>query len=181
MIDVGCCQAYLRGGERVGRGENRSRTTCPNSNHEQKNHHRHTSSSPDEYEFDSRIRSSTGEMLDARTSSCSGLTWHSIDPALHAVRIYAMPRHLLGCLKAFFCWVEGRCCLAPAWSGVKWLDNEDDKRQEHVQRRKKKVTHRKRAYGKDGVKRCQLWRSMQRFWQLLQPGAFFLWKQCTLN
>ena len=39
-----------------------------------------------------------------------------------------------------FCWVEGRCCLAPAWSGVKWLDNEADKRQEHVRRRKKKVT-----------------------------------------
>ena len=35
-IDVGCCQAYLRGGERVGRGENRLRTTCPNSEHEEK-------------------------------------------------------------------------------------------------------------------------------------------------
>ena len=37
-----------------------------------KNHYRHTNLSPDEYEFDSR--SSTGEMLDARTSACSGLT-----------------------------------------------------------------------------------------------------------
>ena len=35
-IDVGCCQAYLRGRERVRRGENRSRTTCPNSKHEEK-------------------------------------------------------------------------------------------------------------------------------------------------
>ena len=31
---------------------------------------------------------------------------------------------------------------------------------------------RKRAYGKDSVKRRQLWRSLRRFWQLLQPGAF---------
>ena len=30
-IDLGCWQAYLRGGERVRRGENRSRMTCPNS------------------------------------------------------------------------------------------------------------------------------------------------------
>ena len=35
-IDLGCCKAYLQGGEGVGRGENRSRTTCPNSKHEEK-------------------------------------------------------------------------------------------------------------------------------------------------
>ena len=33
--------------------------------------------------------------------------------------------------------------------------------------------HRKRAYGKDGVKRRQFSRSLRRFWELLQPGAFF--------
>ena len=30
--------------------------------------------------------------------------------------------------------------LSTSWSGVKWVDNEADKRQEHVRRRKKKVT-----------------------------------------
>ena len=63
----------MRRGERVGRGGNRSRTTCPNSKHEEKTHYRHTNSNPDEYESDNR--SSTGGMLDARTGACiySGL------------------------------------------------------------------------------------------------------------
>ena len=63
-------------------------------NTKKKNHYRHTHSSPDEYEFDSR--SSTGGMLDARTSACSGLT---VDRSCSAS---SLPRHLLGRLKAFF-------------------------------------------------------------------------------
>ena len=46
-----------------------------------KKHYRHMNSSPDEYEFDIRIRSSTGGMLDARTSACSGLTLDRSCPA----------------------------------------------------------------------------------------------------
>ena len=87
-------------------GENRSRTTCPNSKHEQKNHYRHTYSSPDEYEFDRRT--STGGMLDARTSACSGLT---LDRSCSAC---STATSSTGLSEGVFCWVEGRCCLAPA-------------------------------------------------------------------
>ena len=73
--------------------------------------------------IDTRIRvqtstSSTAE-FEAPPAECSmhapahAVVWHSIDPALHAV----LPRHLhasTGLSEGFFCWVEGRCYLAPA-------------------------------------------------------------------
>ena len=95
--------------------------------------------------IDTRIQvqtstSSTAE-FEAPPAECSmhaqahAVVLHSIDPALHAV----LPRHILGCLKAFLLgWRT--VLLSTSWSGVKWLYNEADKRQEHVRRRKKKVT-----------------------------------------
>ena len=68
-----------------------------------KNHHLHTNSNPDEFELESR--SFTGGMHDARISAGSGLT---LDRSCSV----EVPCHFLGCLQAF-CWVEGRCSLAP--------------------------------------------------------------------
>ena len=58
-------ESELENGE-VGRGQ------CVQLKTRRKNHHRHTNSSPDEYE--SWRRSSSGGMHDARTSACGGLT-----------------------------------------------------------------------------------------------------------
>ena len=90
-----------------------------------------------------RVQTSTSSTteFEVQPAECSmhapahAVVWHSINPALHAV----LPRHLLGCLKAFLLgWRT--VLLSTSWSGVKWLDNEADKRREHVRRRKKKVT-----------------------------------------
>ena len=83
--------------------------------------------------IDTRIRvqtstSSTAE-FEAPPAECSmhapahAVVWHSIDPALHAV----LPRHRLGCLKAFLLGWR-MVLLSTSWSGVKWLNNEADKR-----------------------------------------------------
>ena len=143
-----------------------------------KNHYRYTNSSPDEYEFDSQIQSSTCGMLDGGTSACNGLT---LDRSCSACsRSTAMSPTSTGLSEGFFVGLK---------DGVAW--HQLIRCQVTRRRRSWQVTrlcsaeeeegHRKRAYGKDGVKRRQLWRSLRRFWQILQPGAFFLWKQCTLN
>ena len=103
--------------------------------------------------IDTQIRvqtstSSTGE-FEAPPAECSMHApayavvwqWHSIDPALHAVDLLLYCHATINwAVWRLFCSVEGRCCLAPAWSGVKRHDNEADKRQEHVRQRKKKGT-----------------------------------------
>ena len=64
------------------------------------------------HEFESRRGRVRQLKLHRWNARCThAVIWHSIDPALqlHAV----LPRHLLGCPKAFSL-VEGRCCLAPA-------------------------------------------------------------------
>ena len=58
-----------------------------------KHHHRHTNLNPDE----SDSRGSTGGMLDACASTCSGLTLDRFCSAYSRL----LPRHLLGSQKAF--------------------------------------------------------------------------------
>ena len=187
-------------------------------------HYQHTNSSPDEYEFDSQIRSSTGEMLDARTSACSGLT---LDRSCSACSTATkkLPRHLLGSLEpkpsslrsarpssrwpAFFLGPlhEGRAdrndeglgsrlptglsegffvgsrtvLLSTSWSGVTSSDSTT------------KLTSDKNTFGEGRRRspqacvrqgRCQKRPTLTllaEVWELLQPGALFLWKQCSLN
>ena len=143
-----------------------SRTTCPNSKHKEKTHYRHTNSSPD----GGWQRSSTGGMLDARTSQCSGLT---LDRSCSACSTAMHIRHLvLGCRKAFSLgWrtvllstsiIRCQVSRQRSWQATRTCSAEEEE------------GHRKCAYGKDGVKRRQLWRSLRRFWQLFQPGSFFV-------
>ena len=113
-------------------------------------------------------RGAEARMHDARTSAGSGLT---LDRSSCSA---VLARPLLGCLKAFLLGWRA-VLLSTSWSGVKWLDNKDEKWQEPYSAEEEEG-YRMCAYGRDGVKRRQLWRSLQlrRFWQLLQPGIFSL-------
>ena len=104
----GAGQAYLRGGERVGKGENRWRKTCPNSNDKEKTHNRHTNSNTDQY--DSESRSSTGGMHDACTSAWH-MQWSDTRSILLVCRAAAATSPT-GLSEGVL--VEGRGCLPPA-------------------------------------------------------------------
>ena len=76
--------------------------------------------------------------------------------------------------------------LSNSWSGVKWLDNEDNKRQEHLRRGKKMVTecvhtartvHAARTVSNDTDVDAPC-RGFESFSSIV---AFFLGKQCTLT
>ena len=136
-----------------------------------KTHHRRTNLNPDEYE--SKSQSFTGGMHNACTSACGGL---ALDRSC-SVHV-AVPRHLLGYLKALLLgWRT--VLLSTSWSGVKWLENEEDKRQEHVRRRKKKVIACMRTART--VSKTPTLTLLEEVLRASQAWAFFLWKQCTLN
>ena len=105
-----CCQAYLRDGERVGRRENRSSTTCPNSKHEEKTI------------IDTRIwvQTSTSSRqpnskLHRRNARCTHQRMQWSDTRSILLCMHVLPRHLAyWAVWRLFCWVEGRCCLATA-------------------------------------------------------------------
>ena len=81
-----------------------------------------------------------------------------------------LPRHLLGCLKAFLLgWRT--VLLSTSWSGVKWLDNEDDKRQEHGSAEEE--GRRLRAYGKDCIKDANFDAPRGGFDRFFSLGLFF--------
>ena len=117
--------------------------------------------------------------LHRRNDRCTHqrMQWSDTRSILHVHAV--LPRHLLGCLKAFLLgWrtvllstsmIRCQVTRQRSWQATRTCSAEEEE------------GHRKRAYGKDSVKRRQLWRSLRRFWQLLQPGAFFSWKQCTFN
>ena len=157
--------------------ENRSRTTCPNSKHEEKPLSTH--------EFESRRVRVRQPKLRRRNARCTHQRmqwWHSIDPALHAVYVLVLPvpRHPLGCLKAFLLGSR-TVLLSTSWSGVKWrLRNEADKRQEHVRRRKKKVSASVRT-ARTESKDANFDAPCGGFDKFSSLGLFFFWKQCTLN
>ena len=136
------------------------------------------------HEFESkrvRVRQPNNSKLHWRNARCTHqrMQWSDTQSILLSAVVYCHVTYW-AVWRLFFVGFEGRCCLAPAWSGVKWLDNEADKRQENVRQRKKKVTasvYTARTVSKD----ANFDAPCGGFDCFSSPGLFFLWKKCTLN
>ena len=108
-------------------------------------------------------------MHDARTRTCSGLTRNRSRFCSCSVMWYC---HVtFWAVWGLFCLVEGRCCLAPA--DQVWNDSTTKRASDKniFGGGRRRSTH---AWVWQGwCQKTPLRRPLRRFWELLQPGAFF--------
>ena len=107
-IDVGCCQAYLWGGERVGRGENRSRKDVSKLKTRRK---KPLSKHEIEYRrvrvWQPKLHRRNARRMHHR------MQWSDTRSILLCMQ-YCQCHVTHWAARRLFCWVEGQCCLAPA-------------------------------------------------------------------